>query len=152
VLSGGGGVDLIDAGSGDDTVIALGGGRDAVKCGDGVDVAEVDKSDPTRDCEQVLYSYLQGAASQTGDSVRVQVAIPVPRSIVKATLMSGGTPLGTDTVRFRAGIQTLSVALDAAGKSALGKAGSLPLKLRVQIAPPGRAAVKASRRVTLSAK
>lgn len=57
VLRGGPQSDVIDAGSGDDTVLVRGGGVDAVSCGPGRDVVVADRADRVaRDCERVSRS------------------------------------------------------------------------------------------------
>jgi Ca2+-binding RTX toxin-like protein len=152
VLSGGAGLDLLDAGPGNDTAIALGGGKDAVKCGPGEDTAITDPTDLTKDCEHVLHSYVEAASIQKGDTVNARLAIPVPRSRVIATLVSGSAVLGSRTVRLAAGLKPIAVALNPAGRAALQKAGSLPLALRVRIYPPGRSTLTKSKRVTLARK
>jgi len=41
-------------GAGNDTIRAVGGGRDVIDCGPGVDRVEKDSTDTTRNCEIVL--------------------------------------------------------------------------------------------------
>jgi hypothetical protein len=150
VVSGGAGTDLIDAGSGNDVVIALDGTKDAVKCGLGTDIAVIDKSDLSRDCEEVSHSYLRAASSQSGTAVAATVAVPAPRSRVSAVLLDGKQVVGSKTITLGPGLQPLHVTLNGDAKKALHKAGSLPLKLRVRIASPGRETVGGSKRVTLT--
>lgn len=55
VLTGGAGRDALYGGNGDDTLRARDGVRDHVDCGDGVDIARVDRRDVVaRNCEHVL--------------------------------------------------------------------------------------------------
>lgn len=155
LVSGGAGTDLIDAGAGDDVVIALGGATDAVKCGDGRDVAIVDRTDrlrtgALRDCEDVSHSYIRAASSQVGSAVQAIVAVPAPRSRVSAELLSGDQRVGSRTIEAGAGLKPLRVTLDGDARTALHKARSLPLTLSVRISSPGRKTVSASKRVTLS--
>jgi hypothetical protein len=150
LVSGGAGTDLIDAGAGDDVVIALGGHKDAVKCGEGTDVAVIDRSDLSRDCEDVSHSYLRVASSQSGSAVAATVAVPAPRSRVTAVLLADREKVGSKTVKVGPGLQALRVALNGDAKKALRKAHSLPLTLRVKIASPGRKTVSSSKRVTLA--
>ncbi|HKP91433.1 MAG TPA: calcium-binding protein [Thermoleophilaceae bacterium] len=150
LVSGGAGTDLIDAAAGDDVVIAIGGGKDAVKCGDGADVAVLDKSDLSRDCEDVSRSYLRTQASQVGTTVAATVAVPAPRSKVRAVLLADDEKMGSKTVEVGPGLRPLRVTLNGDAKEELHKAHSLPLKLRVEISSPGRKTVSASKRVTLA--
>jgi hypothetical protein len=150
LVSGGAGRDLIDAGTGDDVVIALGGGKDAVRCGDGVDVAVIDASDLSRDCENVSHSYVRAASSQIGKAVAATVAVPAPRSRVSAELLDGKDTVGSRTIKVGPGLQPLHVSLNRDAKQALHKARSLPLTLRVKISSPGRKTVSGSKRVTLA--
>ena len=46
--------DRVSAGSGDDTVRAVGGGRDVIDCGPGRDRVEKDRADRARNCEVLL--------------------------------------------------------------------------------------------------
>jgi Ca2+-binding RTX toxin-like protein len=150
IASGGAGTDLIDAGPGDDVVIALGGRKDAVKCGPGTDIAVIDRSDLSRDCEQVSHSYVRVPSSQTGNAVAATVAVPAPRSRVSAVLLAGKSVAGSKTVKLGPGLQPLHVTLNGDAKKALHREHSLPLTLRVRIASPGRKTVGGSKRVTLA--
>lgn len=152
VLSGGAGTDLVDAGAGDDVIVVLHGTKDAVKCGPGSDMLIADKSDPSRDCERVSHSYVRATTKQQGTAVAATVAVPAPRSKVTATLLYGKEKrAGSRTVTLGAGLRALTVGLNDDARSALKKAGSLPLTLRVRIASPGRPAISGSKRVTLAA-
>lgn len=155
LVSGGAGTDLIDADSGDDVVIALGGGTDAVKCGDGSDIAIIDTADrirtgARRDCEDVSHSYVRAASNQVGRSVAAIVAVPAPRSRVRAELLEGDRRVGSRTVDTGPGLQPLRVSLNDDARRDLQKAQSLPLTLRVKISSPGRKTVSGSKRVTLA--
>ena len=150
LVSGGAGTDLIDADEGDDVVIAIGGRKDAVKCGEGTDVAVLDKTDLARDCEDVSRSYLRTEPKQVGTAVAATVAVPAPRSKVSAVLLADDEKVGSKTLKVGPGLQPLRVILNRDAKKALRKARSLPLKLRVKIESPARKTVSASKRVTLS--
>jgi hypothetical protein len=152
VLSGGAGLDLIDAGPDNDVVVTKGGGQDAIKCGTGDDLLVSDTVDESRDCERVTHSYLGAAAAQRGDAVAGTVAVPVPASKVTITLTSGSssTVLGSLAAELPAGLRSFAVPLNRAGKQALAKSGSLPLKVRAQIASPGRKSVSSTKTVTLA--
>jgi hypothetical protein len=155
LVSGGAGTDLIDGDAGDDVVIALGGSTDAVKCGDGNDTAIIDTTDrirtgERRDCEDVSHSYVRAAARQTGSAVNATVAVPAPRSRIRAELLVDDQEVGSRTVTAGPGLRPLHVALDAGAKAALHEARSLPVTLRVKISSPGRKTVSGSKRVTLS--
>jgi Ca2+-binding RTX toxin-like protein len=150
VLSGGDGADLIDAGADDDVIVSLGGRKDAIRCGTGFDVLVADAADLSRDCEQVVHSYVTAAASQTGTAVKAALAVPAPRSTVTATLTSGTSTVGSGKFASGAGLRQLTVPLNAAGRSALQKAGSLPVTLKVRIASPGRKTISSSKNVTLT--
>lgn len=150
VVGGGAGGDLIDAGAGNDVVIALGGGKDAVKCGDGTDVAVIDTTDRSRDCEDVSHSYVRAASSQVGRAVDATVAVPATRSTVSAELTADGQKVGSRTIKVGPGLKPLHVALNGDAKEALHKARSMPLTLKVKISSPGRKKVSGSKHVTLA--
>ncbi|MEA2398881.1 MAG: hypothetical protein QOK25_2437 [Thermoleophilaceae bacterium] len=158
VIGGGAGRDAIYAGPGDDTVISLSGGKDYVDCGPGNDTVVADRADVVTGCEHRLSSYAVAVGRQQGNTVKALVAVPSPGSLVQATLVapagaipgSKGQPtVGSVSRRLGAGIRPLTIPLNAGGRSALRKRGSLSLVLRAAVEVPGRGPLRASQRVTL---
>ncbi len=164
-------------GTGNDAIYARDGEADSIDCGPGADVAYVDRSDTTSRCEQVKVGTKGGSAApqigptgqKLGQIVRRRVIVVHIRlshagtCVARATIPASAArrlglrvrrgakafPLGRAHHRYRrAGKVTLRIRLKRPVARALGRAGSIGIRIEAT-ADYGKARRKATRKFTV---
>ena len=139
---GGDGNDLIDpgngedgvyAGAGDDRIRAFDGSRDSVHCGDGIDIAYVDSSDRTFDCEELMESrdYTSPATPDPPETNEVANGRTVGKPLVTGTVVlddetwSCEGPVDVDLVKVRISAKRAGLDAVSLGQRCTGRIGRI---------------------------
>ncbi len=139
-IKGSDGDDLLDGGAGFDLIRSADRSADQVECGDGIDLALVDRRDTVRACELVLGGLLRVKATAKSAQVERGAAAVRLRCVGtrscrgKVALLRGGKSLGSAKFRITGRkAKTVRIDVNRRGERALAAASGRGAKVQLRI-------------------